>query len=224
LLGLTLPLDQLSSYNRERVACVLLGATGKADAASAGNDELPGMWEQADIEGGETDAANAGESGLIFELDTGMFWHMVSKAAGQQDQKEHRRRLLQEIANTVAYCMRAPATSAADAKDAGELQWHKEALAAVRAKLDAVWEGIREAVQKYSGAPCEGEPFDRLDELLSRLSRANGAELPKFSCHQIPVTTYLAPDGVTRWPAYSFEQRQEYARAAIAASRKGGEA
>jgi glutamyl/glutaminyl-tRNA synthetase len=52
---------------------------------------------------------------------------------------------------------------------------------------------------------------------------AKDAELPKFSCHQIPVTTYLAPDGVTRWPAYSFEQRQEYARAAIAASRKGGE-
>ncbi|WEF34912.1 hypothetical protein [Pseudoduganella chitinolytica] len=31
---------------------------------------------------------------------------------------------------------------------------------------------------------------------------------------QVPVTTYLAPDGVTHWPAYSHEQREEYAEEA----------
>jgi hypothetical protein len=53
---------------------------------------------------------------------------------------------------------------------AGDLAWHKEALKRYVAKLEAVWEGIREAVQKYTGKPCEGEPFSRLDELLSRLA------------------------------------------------------
>lgn len=43
----------------------------------------------------------------------------------------------------------------------------KEALAAVSSKLAAVWQGVRDAVAKYSGKPCEGEPFDRLDELLA---------------------------------------------------------
>lgn len=38
--------------------------------------------------------------------------------------------------------------------------------------------------------------------------------------HQVPVTTYLAPDGVTRWPAYSQEQRQEYAAAAVLMARE----
>jgi len=64
----------------------------------------------------------------------------------------------------------------APAAHADYLAWHKEALTAVRGKLAAVWDGIREAVQQYSGAPCEGEPFDRLDELLSRLSNAAHAQ------------------------------------------------
>lgn len=38
--------------------------------------------------------------------------------------------------------------------------------------------------------------------------------------HQVPVTTYLAPDGVTRWPAYSQEQRQAYAAAAVLMARE----
>jgi hypothetical protein len=38
---------------------------------------------------------------------------------------------------------------------------------------------------------------------------------------QVPVTTYLAPDGVTHWPAYSHEQREEYAEEA---RREGAEA
>lgn len=33
---------------------------------------------------------------------------------------------------------------------------------------------------------------------------------------QVPVTTYLAPDGVTHWPAYSHEQRQAYSAAMVA--------
>lgn len=61
-----------------------------------------------------------------------------------------------------------PASEAA--KLADDLAWHKEALAAHSGKLKSVWEGIREAVEKYSGKPCEGEPFDRLDELLSSLA------------------------------------------------------
>lgn len=38
---------------------------------------------------------------------------------------------------------------------------------------------------------------------------------------QVPVTTYLAPDGETRWPAYSHEQRQEYAAAKALAAASG---
>jgi hypothetical protein len=51
-----------------------------------------------------------------------------------------------------------------------DLAWHKAAHDAVGGKLKAVWQGIRDAVEKYSGKPCEGEPFDRLDELLSALA------------------------------------------------------
>lgn len=52
-----------------------------------------------------------------------------------------------------------------------DLAWHKEALAAVRGKLTAVWEGVSKAVEEYSRNPCEGEPFDRLGELLNHLSQ-----------------------------------------------------
>jgi hypothetical protein len=53
-------------------------------------------------------------------------------------------------------------------------------------------------------------PFAQAIEraVIERLLEAGGA-------HQVPVTTYLAPDGETRWPAYSHEQRQEYAAAAV---------
>jgi hypothetical protein len=54
----------------------------------------------------------------------------------------------------------------------GDLDWHRKSLTAHAGKLAAVWEGIREAVQKFSGKPCEGEPFDRLDELLTALAAA----------------------------------------------------
>ena len=60
-----------------------------------------------------------------------------------------------------------------------DLQWHKDALAAVRGKLDSVWQGVRDAVEKYTGKPCEGEPFDRLDELL-RAQQDAGAQLDKM--------------------------------------------
>jgi hypothetical protein len=69
-----------------------------------------------------------------------------------------------------------PVEAAGSAVQAEDLQWHKEALAAARGKLDSVWKGIEEAVEKYSGAPCKGEPFDRLDELLVRLSATDPAE------------------------------------------------
>jgi hypothetical protein len=59
---------------------------------------------------------------------------------------------------------------------AGDLNWHKEALAAYEGKLRAVWQGVRDAVEKYSSSPCEGEPFDRLDELLSRLAHQPAQE------------------------------------------------
>jgi len=71
----------------------------------------------------------------------------------------------QLAADIVAEFGHAPETAHAD-----DLAWHKESLKRHTSKLQAVWEGIREAVQKYSGAPREGEPFERLDELLSRLS------------------------------------------------------
>lgn len=34
-------------------------------------------------------------------------------------------------------------------------------------KLDAVWSDLRAMVEKHTGNPCEGEPLDALDELLS---------------------------------------------------------
>jgi hypothetical protein len=58
----------------------------------------------------------------------------------------------------------------------GDLNWHKEALAAYEGKLRAVWQGVRDVVEKYSGSPCEGEPFDRLDELLARLAHQPAQE------------------------------------------------
>jgi len=71
------------------------------------------------------------------------------------------------MARALAHSAQAAQGSGVQADD---LAWHKEALAAVRGKLDAVWQGVRDAVEKYSGQPCEGEPFDRLDELLARLA------------------------------------------------------
>jgi hypothetical protein len=53
-----------------------------------------------------------------------------------------------------------------------DLEWHKEALKRHVAKLRSVWEGLRQAVEKYAGQPCEGEPFDRLHELLARQQEA----------------------------------------------------
>ncbi|ATQ77867.1 hypothetical protein CR152_27720 [Massilia violaceinigra] len=66
------------------------------------------------------------------------------------------------------------------------LAWHKAALTATNGKLAAVWEGIREVVQEYAGKPCEGEPFDRLDELLKSmqpsvgLSEQDSIDTPEF--------------------------------------------
>jgi len=72
-----------------------------------------------------------------------------------------------QLQDAIAASRRAAGGEAAD-----DLAWNKEALARVRAKLESVWDGIREAVEKYSGQPCEGEPFDRLEELLTRLTAA----------------------------------------------------
>lgn len=49
------------------------------------------------------------------------------------------------------------------------------------------------------------------------------SRLPPGMPFQRPVTTYPAPGGETHWPAYSFEQREEYALAAIAAYRAAQE-
>lgn len=71
-------------------------------------------------------------------------------------------------------CASLPAQGGAD-----DLAWNKKALKRHRDKLEAVWEGIREAVQKYTGKPCEGEPFERLDELL-RAQHSADAQLDKM--------------------------------------------
>ena len=54
------------------------------------------------------------------------------------------------------------------------------------------------------------------------IERAVIVELLKLrEWDQVPVTTYLAPDSVTWWPAYSHEQRQEYAAAQALATTGG---
>jgi len=64
----------------------------------------------------------------------------------------------------------AASTAQAAPKLADDLAHCRESLRRHSAKLEAVWDDIREVVAKYSGQPCEGEPLDRLDELLARLS------------------------------------------------------
>ncbi|WP_312548140.1 hypothetical protein [Massilia sp.] len=69
-----------------------------------------------------------------------------------------------------------PAAAATAHPVAADDQAHcRESLRRHAAKLEAVWDGIRGAVEKYSGQPCEGELLDRLDELLARLSAAHPA-------------------------------------------------
>jgi hypothetical protein len=64
-------------------------------------------------------------------------------------------------------------------------------------------------------AACAGPSADVV-AFVRTIERAVVAELLNGGgVHQVPVTTYMAPDGVTQWPAYSHEQRQEYAAAAV---------
>lgn len=67
----------------------------------------------------------------------------------------------------------------------------------------------------YAQAASQPGPIDALafvraveQAVIEQLLRHGGE-------HQVPVTTYLAPDGETRWPAYSHEQRQQYAAVAV---------
>jgi len=91
----------------------------------------------------------------------------------------------------IQYC----AQPAAQHADSG-----KEALAAVSGKLAAVWQGVRDAVAKYSGKPCEGEPFDRLDELLAaQQAAAPGAPIQMIlHCPACGVQHIDAPDERTQ--------------------------
>jgi hypothetical protein len=80
-------------------------------------------------------------------------------------------------------------------KLAERLEWHKKSLAATSGKLAAVWDGIREAVEKYSGKPCVGEPFDRLDELLAALA-ARGGLAPTEMGNSAGESTSTSPLGI----------------------------
>ncbi|MEM8515117.1 hypothetical protein RCH14_004477 [Massilia sp. MP_M2] len=91
-----------------------------------------------------------------------------------------------------------------------DLRWHKEALTAVRDKLGAVWQGVRDAVVKYSGEPCEGEPFDRLDELLKRLTEQAAA--PSVRDWIAGHTSWInAPGGDKMSTAEAFKAGMAYA-------------
>jgi hypothetical protein len=81
------------------------------------------------------------------------------------------------------------------------LDWHKASLAAHSGKLASVWDGIREAVAKYGGKPCEGEPFDRLDELLKSLTVAQASEpvatrVPQFIVSKVEQAISAAQNPV----------------------------
>jgi hypothetical protein len=90
--------------------------------------------------------------------------------------------------------------------------WYKAAHDAASGKLASVWKGIEEAVEKFSGEPCKGEPFDRLDELLTRLAapspaQANAGPLPG----DMPIDRLIASMPL---PTYEPAQAQPVADAA----------
>lgn len=58
-----------------------------------------------------------------------------------------------------------------------ELAWHKESLSRVTGKLRSVWIGLETAIERHTGKPCSGEPFDDLAALLSATSQPSEAEI-----------------------------------------------
>lgn len=121
---------------------------------------------------------------------------------------------------------------AAAQRDVGRVQYAQEVIALwtdYKAKAEAYDAMLREFAFRYGAggynsdgliepeaarAKLEWIVDDAITHAKAALAMANdGNPIPYPNLRQVPVATYVAPDGVTHWPAYSHEQRQDYAAA-----------